>query len=405
MTTACSHDSVACLNQHELIRKYRCAACGGVMMCGCDEAFGRRHLAHQLHEGCELETQERVPVTHGFRPLICSECRGLPADPAPAAAIHGRTSKIRRYYWRELFFAELDAMADWDEAHPCASETERVVARCAIEKRVVEEIRQLHATTPKYVFNDLSQAAVIARYEVEVEAIDAVYAAAGTKGAQIMLDSEVISPEAFATKHYEAIGWSALPLESLPLHALFGVFMWLLIQDPDDPRNRVVMFGNRTVYEAARRKEMIWTPLPEDFGTKGYGKRRVNAIEAHLSELPLDDLLWTFDYWRPLSEDLRQYLWAHRPADVDRARQLVEILPPETIIAILRYLVDCYWGRYLGWPDLLLHRGDEILFVEVKSSSDKLSEEQKSWIADNHDILHLPFRIAKLHKKSNRLTG
>ncbi len=66
------------------------------MMCACDEAFGRRFLALQLNGGCELDTQERVPVTHGFQVGICSECRGLPADPAPAAALPGRTSKIKR---------------------------------------------------------------------------------------------------------------------------------------------------------------------------------------------------------------------------------------------------------------------------------------------------------------------
>lgn len=124
------------------------------------------------------------------------------------------------------------------------------------------------------------------------------------------------------------------------------------------------------------------------------------AIEEHLAQLlpERDELLWTFDYWRPMSADLRQYRWAHREEDVDRARKLVEILPPRTVIAILLYLVDDYWGRFLGWPDLLLHRPDAFRFVEVKSSSDKLSQEQKHWIAENHDRLHLPFAIAKIHR-------
>src|SRR3954470_10938052 len=114
----CPHSSVTCLNQHELIRKYRCASCGGIMMCACDEAFGRRFLAHQLDEGCELDTQRRVPVTLGFEPATCSECRGLPADPAPSSAIPGRTSKIKRYYWRELFFAARLGQTEWEERHP-----------------------------------------------------------------------------------------------------------------------------------------------------------------------------------------------------------------------------------------------------------------------------------------------
>jgi len=391
---------VTCLNQHELIRKYRCADCGAVMMCACDETFGRRFLAHQLREGCELDTQLRVPVTDGFQPAICSECRGLPADPAPAAAIHGRTSKIKRYYWRELFFAEHAARADWDDAHPDAGEAEKQDAYRAIDHRVAEEIKALHATSPKYVFTELSQAQVIERYAVEIDALSAVYAQAGTKGAQIIVDGAVVSPEAFATRHYQALGWSVLATESIPFHALFGVFMWILIEDPADPLGQMCSFGDRNAFEERRAKDPIWTTLPQDFGTRGYGGRRAAAIDKHFESLVPDpgELLWLFDYWRSHSENLRQYLWAHRPADVDRARQLVEILPSATIISILRYLIAGYWDHYLGWPDLLLHRADELLFVEVKSSSDKLSEDQKRWIADNHETLRLPFRIAKIHK-------
>ena len=92
--------------------------------------------------------------------------------------------------------------------------------------------------------------------------------------------------------------------------------------------------------------------------------------------------------------------------DIEEAafRRLIEILPAESVLAILRYLVDDYWGRYLGWPDLLLHRADEFLLVEVKSSSDKLSAEQMRWIVDNHDALKLPFRMAKLHRPSRQTT-
>jgi len=64
--STCHHPDRACLNQHELIRKYRCADCGAVMMCACDEVRGHRFLPHQLSECCDLDTQERVPVTHGF---------------------------------------------------------------------------------------------------------------------------------------------------------------------------------------------------------------------------------------------------------------------------------------------------------------------------------------------------
>ncbi len=72
------------------------------------------------------------------------------------------------------------------------------------------------------------------------------------------------------------------------------------------------------------------------------------------------------------------------------------------IIRILRYLVDGYWQRYLGWPDLLVFRDEEFFWVEVKASRDKLSEEQKSWIRDNKNLLQLPFKLVKIHKTSTQ---
>lgn len=57
-----------------------------------------------------------------------------------------------------------------------------------------------------------------------------------------------------------------------------------------------------------------------------------------------------------------------------------------------------YWERYLGWPDPLAFREGEQLLLEVKSSSDKLSEEQKRWIGDNAQTLKIPFKLVKLHR-------
>lgn len=398
----CSHETRTCLNQYELIRKYRCDSCRSVMMCACNEAFGHRFLAHQLAEGSELDTRKRVRVTHGFQPGICSECRGLPADPAPMASVPGRTSKIRRYYWRERYFAETLAKDSWDTANPDADAQERTSAFAAIERKVDDDIKALHDSAPKYAFKEPSQAEIVERYRVKVEDLQADYAPNATKGAQIVLGDRVVSPEAFALDHFAKIGWQGVELESVPFHALFGVMMWLVIQDSRDPLVQIVGFGSRTVFEEERGREMIWTHLPDDFGSSGYGERRRRAINKHFKSLlpAREELLWLFDYWRYHSEAMRQYLWAHRPIQVDLARRIVEILPPRTVLAILRYLVDDYWGRYLGWPDLLLYRDEEFRFVEVKSSSDKLSNDQKRWIADNHDMLKLPFAIAKIHRKT-----
>jgi hypothetical protein len=45
-----------------------------------------------------------------------------------------------------------------------------------------------------------------------------------------------------------------------------------------------------------------------------------------------------------------------------------------------------------------LYRDDEFFFAEVKSSNDKLSNDQKRWIRDNYELLKLPFKLVKIHK-------
>jgi hypothetical protein len=95
---------------------------------------------------------------------------------------------------------------------------------------------------------------------------------------------------------------------------------------------------------------------------------------------------------------LRQYLWAHRRKDVQRAQTLVRVLPEERILAILQYLVESYWQRYCGWPDLLVFGPERFEFIEVKLGGDQLSQDQKQWIRGNASSLRLPFRIAKVHR-------
>lgn len=109
---------------------------------------------------------------------------------------------------------------------------------------------------------------------------------------------------------------------------------------------------------------------------------------------------WLFDYWAGCSENLREYLWAHDPADVSTARGVREVLGIANLRKILIYLARNYWRHYCGWPDLLVYRPGEIFFIEVKSSNDRLSEDQKRWMIDNRDQLGFGFKIFKITKPS-----
>ena len=380
--------------------------CGAVMMCDCDKLIGERFLPHQLDQGTELETRRRIPVTAGFQLAICRECRGLLPEAHPVASIPGRTTKIRRYYWRELAFRELELFDELAKAHGVLpgedSGPEGAAAQRQAAEQALREIKQLHETAPKYTFREDSQAEIIQTYKVEVVNLKGEYvkAAEGEK-ARILDGGEPVACEEFTCRHYSRQGYKAIFVESVPFHVLFGVYMWMVIQDLSDPLVQIVGFGERASFNAGSSRRLIWTHLPNDFGTPGYGIRRASAIREHLSTdmQDRDHLEWLFDYWLPCSGDLRQYLWAHRDEDIATARQLIKIFPPEVICTILGYLVGSYWHRYCGWPDLVVFRGNEFFSAEVKSSGDKLSEDQKNWIRDNYEVLKLPFKLVKIHKR------
>ena len=155
--------------------------------------------------------------------------------------------------------------------------------------------------------------------------------------------------------------------------------------------------------KAAKKGQLIWSLKPSDFGTTAYGNRRRDAIDRHFSKILYDaDLECLFNLWLPPSEVLRQYLWAHKPSDIERAKRLLALIPKEKLLLILRYLVDDYWKHYLGWPDIFVYRQDEYFFAEIKSSGDRLSDEQKRWIRDNHASLKLPFKLVKIRKFTDR---
>lgn len=381
-----------------------------MMMCDCDRWVGERFLSHQLDKGCVLETQQRVPVTLGFVEGICRECRGLKPEPHPKAELHGATSKIKRYYWRELAFLTYKMIAERAEMEgldPQGLYTQPAQALTKqVERDALNEIKRLHKESPKYDFSEPSQQEVIGTYGVEVQRLDAVYAPSSSeKGAGILSGEEVVSAEEFVGRHFKEKEWSVIFCESRPFHVIFGVFMWPVIQDSDDPLCETRGFASKAAYpsHSLAAGQQIWMLQPRDFGTPGYGLRRAEVIDQHLESITppsQSEFLHLFDYWLEDSVLLRDYLWAHDAGDISTARNVLEVLSPQVILRILRYLVGDYWRRYTGWPDLLVFREEEFFLVEVKASKDKLSGDQKRWIADNSSILELPFKLVKIHRSA-----
>jgi VRR-NUC domain len=200
-------------------------------------------------------------------------------------------------------------------------------------------------------------------------------------------------------RYFKRMGYRATLLENSPIHVLFATYMWPVVQDPSDRQSNVVGFADREAYDAGTKSNLIWTRLPADFGKPQYATRRAKHIDRHMAGLAAQrqDLRRLFDQWLGPSRDLRNYLWAHRLEHIEVARELIDVLPADSLLEILRYLVENYWGRRAGWPDLLVHRQKEFILVEVKSARDSLGAAQQGWIRDNYKRLRLPFTVVKIH--------
>lgn len=339
-------------------------------------------------------------MTAGFQANICRECRGLPPEAHPVSSISGRTSKIKRYYWREIAFREMELFDAWrqmpgGQVHSGNS----WFGAPGLADQALAEIKQLHATRPKYVFKNMSQHQVLENCKVDILDLEAQYVPSTEGHAQVVMDGLTLGVEAFARRYLETLGYTTIICESRPFHVLFATLLGALITDPTDPKLRLIGMSDRTI-PADQQRPLLWN-RPEDFGTPGYGQRREHEISTYLNDVLPETtakLLELFDGSLQASWFLRTYLWADEPFAIDTARRLLSLMTPATVKSILRYLVDSYWANYVGWPDLVVYGKGEWFFAEVKSSHDKLSDDQKHWIEQNHARLKLPFKLIKIHR-------
>jgi hypothetical protein len=201
------------------------------------------------------------------------------------------------------------------------------------------------------------------------------------------MGSESCNVKEYACRYFNRLGYRTTLLENEPIHVLFATYMWPVLQDARDRLSRIVGFPDRPAYDAGIKGKLIWSRLPADFGKPQYATRRAKHIDKHMAVIAAEqqELGGLFDRWLGPSSDLRNYLWAHRAEHIRVARQLIDIMPADTLMEVLRYLIDHYWGRYAGWPDLLVHRQKEFILVEFTSAGDHLGAAQQGWIRDNHE--------------------
>jgi hypothetical protein len=236
--------------------------------------------------------------------------------------------------------------------------------------------------------------------EFEILSLDGTYVKTPNARRVLVQDENgTCTVEEYACRHLRRCGYNAVRFENEPMFALFGALMWPLIQDTRDRRCAIMGVPNRSLLDTGNGG-LTCTRLPKDFGRPEYALRRAVAIEKHLAALSdrPERLKQLFEAWLGASESLRHYLWGHRSEHIQVARQLLDIVPDELIIATLRYLIEDYWGRRSGWPDLMVSSETDFFLAEVKSAGDKLGTNQQRWVRDNKLRLNFPFKLIEVRR-------
>ncbi len=401
---SCPHPNPECINHYEIVRKYKCEACGGLFICSCERDFALRHLPHQVRFGCVLETQERVPVS-GFADKMCAECRGAREQPHPKAAIYGVKGKVERFYWREILKTqlELSAVQFGQSGSPSAAETRR------LHREALDKWKQIHKATPKYDTSEPTEASFLREIAVPTRVVVGDYSPIEKDGQKVgkwkAPDGRLLSPEDLVALEAEAQGYLALRCERTLISCLIATLLGLVIQDPADPEVRSTYRASTSGWTPSKRNTApIEIVLPTDFGTSGYSLRRADRIQEELAGLAdAQSLLQEFDLRLSATESLRDYLWVAEPAVVERTRVALLHLPPEVVLKSVTWAIGHLWDRIPGWPDLLLLSSDAYRFSEVKSPHDELSAEQAQWFRWARGPAAISCEIVRVRKNLRRL--
>ena len=408
----CAHEHVTCLNQYETIRKYRCADCGGVFMCACEQDWALTFLPHQTRAGSELGTGLRPPVS-GFAPGLCSECRDETPQRHPVAAIYGRKGKIERFYWREIRRDSYLAMLAY-----LKERGERVTDVFDFQKRfpgVEEELERAakkawqirHRQSPRYDTREQTEASFLARVSVPTREVRADYVQISHRGRTIGKwragTEQNVSAEELVAGVLETEGYRVLSCERKLISVWVATFLVDVVQDPSDPRQQLVMRGSTRNWKRGRPTPQIRFHLPADFGSAQYYLRRQTQFDDALDALSdVKDLSAEFERRTERAQLLRDYLWAADDAAEPLARSALAIIPRETVVSALRWAIANFWARQPGWPDLFAWNDLGYHFCEVKSPHDELSLEQMQWFEWAVEHAHVPCEIARVKPKNTR---
>ncbi|EME44261.1 hypothetical protein DOTSEDRAFT_53419 [Dothistroma septosporum NZE10] len=177
------------------------------------------------------------------------------------------------------------------------------------------------------------------------------------------------SVEEMCLSSYRALGWKGYHSEGRILRTLFAYLFY-----------DVIFLYIPNVFQTA------YQTCPLDLHSDAFYPSRISEVNARLNDISngeagqLIQRLWTAH-----SEKKTCVVgldWAYALEDL---LEIAKCFPPAALSTVMKTIVQEYGQRGGGVPDLFLWRLDEngkreVMFAEVKSENDRLSDTQRMWI-------------------------
>jgi len=210
----------------------------------------------------------------------------------------------------------------------------------------------------------------------------------------IYKDSDYL-PEQSVIKYYEEKGYKAIWSENSFWWEIMCLLFWDIIfarvfgaiEVIENGRRRVVS-PNESIFNRIFDSMISRNGMPNDFFSNRFYSNREKLIKNRFAELK------RIDYFGEIRRFYNNNKGkACRPIENWNKYSLDELLEPlkyinkNVVLSIIQRLLSNFVELRSGIPDLVVYTDNFVLFVEVKSEKDKLSDRQRGWITYLSDKL------------------
>lgn len=221
-------------------------------------------------------------------------------------------------------------------------------------------------------------------------------------GRWVDTSGKLCSTEQIASKWYNTLGYEAKTCKGVLIRTWVGAFLAPIIQDPKDTHLVCGMRHPTRGWSTANRDTpIVFVRHPDDFGSKEYYERRSKEFNDWFEELESKNLVELLEKLLDKSAALRDYLWVNEDYAVELARTALHVVPSKIVLAFIRWAVQDYWNRQVGWPTLFVYNYEKFLFVKVKSQDAKLSAKEINWFRWATEEVQIPCEICKIKERRN----